>query len=591
MRLEPVLELPDFPADDRGAAYNDRVAVWMARCAQLCYENPTTISTYLQQNGFTRVCFFYGDSTSCYLAEHASDFAVLAFRGTQAADFKDVWTDLSVIKRPMPEYAAPPAVNGNKEPAGAVHGGFLSALNEVCRVHVVPTADTSIEIQSYGKSEIRDAVSAARDRGSRLYITGHSLGGALATLAAYRLQREFAVTAVYTIGSPRVASKTFAKRNPLDGQPSAQPPSNHPAPNYYRIVHQQDIVTHIPLIGYQHVGREHHLVSKQGRPEVHNGHLATGTFSKTVTLWGFTVILLSFLLASEIKNPGLFLQSHLMDKIETVQPSAGTPHLRDAQAHITLVRDPDPGPIDKLIEDLAPESHAVHIKTKFKVPRKQGVLVIKEDSVLLPYLEKHGYQPTQGRQEILFEYDADTNPELLVFHKDLQPDHSVTPALIRRLNSMVYHWKLQWGGAIPKYWLDNLVLSWLQLVFFFIPLWILLSIKRLVSKTPLTPQLVRVGLGRQLLFFACICFTNPLIELARFLPQYPNLWLNNLIFAAFLVVLLFGVVLLLKLLPTWISNPILSLVFYQAIQDHSAGTYVEKLFQIAVPSSGDADGA
>lgn len=44
-----------------------------------------------------------------------------------------------------------------------------------------------------------------------LFVTGHSLGGALAILAAVELKRQgFAIAQVYTFGQPRVGNKAFA---------------------------------------------------------------------------------------------------------------------------------------------------------------------------------------------------------------------------------------------------------------------------------------------------------------------------------------------------------------------------------------------
>ena len=42
-----------------------------------------------------------------------------------------------------------------------------------------------------------------------LFITGHSLGGALATVAIKRLSHRAGISACYTFGSPRVANKNW----------------------------------------------------------------------------------------------------------------------------------------------------------------------------------------------------------------------------------------------------------------------------------------------------------------------------------------------------------------------------------------------
>ena len=54
----------------------------------------------------------------------------------------------------------------------------------------------------------KDRISADRP----LFITGHSLGGGLATLAAARLSQGRDVHGVYTFGSPRVGDSEFAQQ-------------------------------------------------------------------------------------------------------------------------------------------------------------------------------------------------------------------------------------------------------------------------------------------------------------------------------------------------------------------------------------------
>lgn len=56
-------------------------------------------------------------------------------------------------------------------------------------------------------------------RSRKLYVTGHSLGGALATIAAARLVfvDDLNVAALYTIGSPRYGLKVFCGQRGLAG--------------------------------------------------------------------------------------------------------------------------------------------------------------------------------------------------------------------------------------------------------------------------------------------------------------------------------------------------------------------------------------
>ena len=74
-------------------------------------------------------------------------------------------------------------------------------------------------------------------------VTGHSLGGAMAILAAADIKLTFhRVDEVYTFGQPRVGNAAFAKW--FETQ----------IPQTYRLVHNADIVPHVPPsnFGFQH---------------------------------------------------------------------------------------------------------------------------------------------------------------------------------------------------------------------------------------------------------------------------------------------------------------------------------------------------
>ena len=75
----------------------------------------------------------------------------------------------------------------------------------------------------------------------RIWVTGHSLGGAMASLVSHRLASDgFPVRAVYTFGSPRAGDRKFRDAYRL--------------PNY-RFVNDNDLVPHLPLRWcYSHVG-------------------------------------------------------------------------------------------------------------------------------------------------------------------------------------------------------------------------------------------------------------------------------------------------------------------------------------------------
>src|SRR4030095_13472816 len=152
--------------------------------ALLAYQVPEELTKKMKTWNLELLDFYDVLDTQAFLARTpAADGAmILAFRGTQS--LKDWMTDVDVN-----------LVNG---PGGKVHDGFLCAVNTIWRP----------------LTKLMDATSARR----QLWITGHSLGGALATLATAKLRLEKAqpVSGLYTFGSPRVGNDEFARNFDAD---------------------------------------------------------------------------------------------------------------------------------------------------------------------------------------------------------------------------------------------------------------------------------------------------------------------------------------------------------------------------------------
>ncbi len=200
------------------AAYSDRTAWVMASMAQLVYdrfeEKGTARSILIEKlkgGGFELVGEFNDPDTDtqAFLVSNG-EYAVLAFRGTEVTKTTDIKTDARAFKASVFE--------------GRVHKGFADAYK-------------SIEIQVLkGLKTIGDLP---------LYITGHSLGAALATIATQYLERDpklrDQIAACYTFGSPRVGNKEYDR----DFKSAI-----------YRVVNTTDIVTVVPLLvmGYIHIG-------------------------------------------------------------------------------------------------------------------------------------------------------------------------------------------------------------------------------------------------------------------------------------------------------------------------------------------------
>jgi len=95
--------------------------------------------------------------------------------------------------------------------------------------------------------QVRQAISDPALAGNKVYVTGHSLGGALAAVSALQLQSNGTnVEAIYTFGMPRAGSPVFAA-----GYNAAL------GPRTYRLVDADDLVPTVAPsdLDFHHVGR------------------------------------------------------------------------------------------------------------------------------------------------------------------------------------------------------------------------------------------------------------------------------------------------------------------------------------------------
>jgi hypothetical protein len=143
-----------------------------------------------------------------------------------------------------------------------VHGGFLGAWDSV-RPQVLGLVDSVVSGRGVGGTH---AGSQERKEWTVL-VTGHSLGGALATLCAWDLALQYEAQAskgcgdhisisMVNFGSPRVGNRRFTEAFAAV------------VPDAWRVVNVGDGVVSIPrLMGYCHVGNEVSL-SAEGAAEV-----------------------------------------------------------------------------------------------------------------------------------------------------------------------------------------------------------------------------------------------------------------------------------------------------------------------------------
>jgi len=236
----------------------------LAVAAGYAYSDAETVSMIMARMGFEAnhclkvaqsVDAMFIESTAYLIQSQDGSVVILAYRGTQPANLVNWLTDADV----RPDRIAFP-FPGTEE-TFAVHAGFYRNVRAT-RYAVVAALQRAMQ----GRSVLDDGAGASSlpDGGAMaspmraLYITGHSLGGAMATLMSVMLATEpeyvdafgDVLRGAYTFGQPMVGSPAFAAR--CDEQEFL-------ADNVFRYIYRRDPVPHLPPRDsdhFQHFGRE-----------------------------------------------------------------------------------------------------------------------------------------------------------------------------------------------------------------------------------------------------------------------------------------------------------------------------------------------
>jgi len=167
----------DKPPGGAGEAFEDR---FQRLFTTLSATDPFTVRVYADSPPDA----FPYDTEVAVLSN--SKLIIVVFRGTEGAQgVRDWLTNLHHLM------LTPPSSWGSLN----VHRGFYNALSTIYQ-------------------SVRNQVRATRTNNQKVFLTGHSLGGALATLCAFRLQKvgSVGVDGVYTFGAPRVGDLDFANQ-------------------------------------------------------------------------------------------------------------------------------------------------------------------------------------------------------------------------------------------------------------------------------------------------------------------------------------------------------------------------------------------
>lgn len=190
-----------------------RRSLLFAELSAIAYMGDPEVRPVAAEVGFVESAFFERDGAQAYIFTSAHD-TVVACRGTEPNDWNDIRADANAVAAVV-------------EAVGRVHSGFNQEVEDLW-----PLLEQGLLSNT-----------------KPLWFTGHSLGGAMATLCAGRCKLSKGIRSpegLYTFGSPRVGDRQYVHFIKLE---------------HFRWVNNNDIVTRVPptWMGYRHSGTEIYL--------------------------------------------------------------------------------------------------------------------------------------------------------------------------------------------------------------------------------------------------------------------------------------------------------------------------------------------
>ena len=168
-----------FYIDQAITGFSFKNALAFVEASDLAYKSQEDAERVIKTEWrFTDFYLINKKGTQGFIAKK-SDLILISFRGTEQKQLEDILTDIIVCQ--------------TKTKLGLIHSGFLAAIK-------------------FAWKDILRTLKKFQDNHQPIWITGHSLGGALAILTCAKLcskNKFLNIKGVYTFGSPRVGDDKF----------------------------------------------------------------------------------------------------------------------------------------------------------------------------------------------------------------------------------------------------------------------------------------------------------------------------------------------------------------------------------------------
>ncbi|EMD89931.1 hypothetical protein COCHEDRAFT_62145, partial [Bipolaris maydis C5] len=196
----------------------DKVSCVDGKCPMIQAADTNTVAEYSEDDSST-------DVTGFIAADHTNKLIIVSFRGSKTPDNWLTNLDLGMTKTDICNSCS-------------AHRGFWRSWLD-SRDRVLPAVSQA----------------ASANPSYEIRVTGHSLGGAIATLAAASMRNAGRKVALYTYGSPRVGGSQISDY------------ITKQAGGNYRITHWNDPVPKLPLLtmGYVHTSPEYYINKPNGQ--------------------------------------------------------------------------------------------------------------------------------------------------------------------------------------------------------------------------------------------------------------------------------------------------------------------------------------